>query len=362
MGVGEVPILLFFYPINGDDTVTTNDVLSGLHVSGVGNIATAEVLFATTMTSGFEGGFFLLEANGDDYNIVVRPLDANRNPIGTWSLTISSSTPWSGNLTGEADLAINIRFNTASAKINGMAFTLDDFVGGSGVLTDVQGLQFVDSSPSFDPVMVGIYRGPTDPLPAAGSASAMTGAVFNRAFPDNPITNDFAIAGVSSAVRSWGSVEGALKANIHLEGVAHKVYPENGAAPATLEIALEGLAVNGLLGTGYYMELMFAAPVTDPSDRIFIIEDCTMDNDRITVRPLDENRFPISTHSIEVSSGDWGDSLTPYTITYQNWGGTRTGRMVAGVLFGSFGFLPVERERLTAYGVFVLKTIMATLI
>jgi len=204
------------YPINGD-TVAVNESLSGLHVTAAANISTAEVAFATTVTNGFSGGFFVIEANGDDYNIVVRPLDANRNPISDWSLTISGSTPWSGNLTGEGEVALNVRFNTASVKINGLAFTLGDFTGGSGVLADVHGLQFVDSSPSFDPVMVGIYRGPTEALSSGSSASPMTGATFNRALTDNPITNDFAIAGISTASRDWTSLLGASTANIHVD-------------------------------------------------------------------------------------------------------------------------------------------------
>lgn len=331
------------YPIKGE-TVTPDEALVGLRINAAANITTAEVAFATTLTSSFSGGFFLLEANGDDFDIIIRPLDANRNLIGNWSLTLSGSgsagsysSCWSGNLTGEGETALDVRFNTASIKINGLAFTLDDFTGGSGVLDNVHGLQFVDASSSFDPVMVGIYRGPADAPLSSGSTSPMIGATFNRAFPDNPITNDFEITGISSAVRSWTSVEGAVKANLHLPGVLKRVYPKNGVAPATTENYLEGLKVNGILGTGYYMELMFATPVTDSGDRIFIIDDAR-DNDQITIRPLDADRFPISTHSIEVSSGDWGASLTPYTITYQPWGGAQTGREIAGVLFGLSDF------------------------
>ncbi|MDA3926097.1 MAG: hypothetical protein PF904_15485 [Kiritimatiellae bacterium] len=325
------------WPVNGE-TVTMNQALAGLRVNAITDASTAEVAFATTVTNGFPGGFFVLEANGDDYDIIVTPLDENSDPIGDWSLTLSSDTLWGDNLTGEGATALRVQLHIHLVTVNGMAFTLDDFTGGSGVLTDVCGLRFVDSSPSFDPVMVGIYKRPTeDPLPS-GSAFPMTSATFNRTFPDNPITNDFAFIDISTATRSWTSLVGASKANIHLPGADKLVYPENGSEPASRSAALEGLAVNGILGTGYYMELMFATPVTDQGDRIFIIEDSTMDNDQITIRPLDENRFPISTHSIEVSTGDWGGSLTPYTITYQNWGGTRIGRKVAGVLFGLSDF------------------------
>jgi len=96
--------------------------------------------------------------------------------------------------------------------------------------------------------------------------------------------------------------------------------------------------MNGVLATGYYLEFMFSSPVEDPSDRIFIIEDITFDKDPITVRPLDANRFPISTHSIEIGSGDWGASLTPNTMTYNAFGGTQTGRSVGGVTFGISDF------------------------
>ncbi|MDA3926095.1 MAG: hypothetical protein PF904_15475 [Kiritimatiellae bacterium] len=336
-------------PANGE-TVTADEALTGLHVNAAGNITTAEVAFATTVTSDFPGGFFVIESNGDDEGIVVRPLDADGNPIDDWSLTLSGSAPWSGNLTGEENItALDVRFNTGNAKINGLAFTLGDFTGGNGVLTNVKGLQFVDSSSTFDPIMVGIYSGSAaEPLVSGSTSSPMTAATFNRSFPDNPITNDFAITGISTASRDWNSVEGTATANIHVYSDSLIVYPINGIAPANKDAALEGPAVNGVLNTGYYVEFMFANPVEDLNDRIFIIDDITFDNNRnyIKVRPLDADRFPISTHSLELGPGDWGSSLTPYTITYNAWGGSNTGRSIAGVTFGisdfAGGTAPVE--------------------
>ncbi|MDA3926093.1 MAG: hypothetical protein PF904_15465 [Kiritimatiellae bacterium] len=326
------------YPANGD-SVTADESLIGLNINFPVNISTAEVMFASTVTSSSPGGFFLLEFNGDDYDFVIRPLDELRNPIGNWSLIISNSTAWSANLTGEKNVAFDIQFNSGTiGTINGLAFNLGDFTGGSGVLTDVCGLQFVDSSPSFDPVMVGIYQGPTEELSIGSTAQLVTAARFNRVFIDNPITNDFKITGISTAERDWNSVEGSAAANIYMAGTSYLVYPLNGTPPANKEAALEGLAVNGVLITGSSIELMFASPVENPGDRIFIIEDNTLDSDPITVRPLDADRFPISTHSLYISSSDWGGFLTPHSISYNHWGMTDTGRQIGGVAFGISDF------------------------
>jgi len=118
-------------PANGQ-TVSANEALLGLGVNFAGNISTAEVAFATTVTNGFPGGFFMVEVNGDDYDFVIRPLDENRNPIGNWSLTVSSATPWSGNLTGDGKMALDVQYDIGAGKINGLAFTLGDFAGGTG--------------------------------------------------------------------------------------------------------------------------------------------------------------------------------------------------------------------------------------
>lgn len=327
-----------YYPVNGS-AVSAAEALVGLNVNVAGNISTAEVTFATTVTNGFQGGFFLLDFSGDDYEVVVRPLDAGRNPIGNWSLTISTNTPWGENLTGAGKLGLNVRFtDSAVGGIGGLAFTLGDFTGGSGVLTDVKGLQIVDASPSCDLVMAGIYQKPTEALAYGSTAAPMTAAAFSRALTDNPITNDFQITGISTSVRDWKTVEGAATAHIHVYSDAILVYPQNGVTPASKEASLEGLSLNGLLNSGYYIEFMFATPVTSPRDRMFLIDDITFDYNAVTVRPLDANRFPISTHSLEIGAGDWGGTLTPNTITYNNWGGTQSGRKIGGVTFGLSDF------------------------
>ncbi|HNX34644.1 MAG TPA: hypothetical protein PKM57_08445 [Kiritimatiellia bacterium] len=333
-------------PANGR-TVSAAEALSGLGVNFAGNIATAEVIFATAVTNGFPGGFFLVEINGDDYDFVITPLDENRAPIGNWSLTIAGNTPWGTNLTGEGKSALDIQYDVGPGKINGMAFTLDDFTGGSGVLTGVKGLRFVDPSPSFDLDVVGIYHSPTQALAYGTAALPMTGATFSRTLDDNPITNDFQLTGISTALRAWDTVEGAVTANIHVTSETILVYPQNGNVPASPSAALRGLDMNGALNTGCHMEFMFATPIADPGDCIFVIDDITYDYNPITVRPLDQNRFPISTHSLRIKAGDWGGTLTANTITYQNWGGTSTGRRVGGVAFRLSDFAggasPLER-------------------
>ena len=323
------------WPQLGEAIAVTNESLVGLHVTFAGNISTAAVTFASTVTNGFSGGFFLLEVNGDDANIEIRPLDANGNRIGNWSLPINSSSQWSANLTGEGDVARPVRFfGVSDGKLCGLAFTLDDFTGGSGVLTDVKGLQLIDTSPTFDPMIVGIYNGPTEELTSGSTAAPMTAATFNRPLTDNPITNDFEISGISTADRDWNTVIGTATGNIHVPSDSILVYPLNGSAPANQEAAMEGLAVNGTLNTGHYMEYMFASPVEDATDRIFMIDDVTFDKNAVVVRPLDADRFPISTHSLTIGAADWGDALTPNSITYNNWGGTQSGRQIGGTTFG----------------------------
>lgn len=319
-------------PVSGA-SVSASEALTGLGVNFVGNIATAEVVFASTVTNGSLDGFFLVDVNGDDYNFVISPLDENRNPIGNWALTLSGSTLWGSNLTGEGKTALDIQYDAGPGKINGLAFTLDDFTGDSGVLTDVKGLRFVDDTPSFDPAVAGIYHGATQALTNGTTAIPMTGATFSRTLTDNPITNDFQVTGISTALRGWDTVEGAVTANIHVTSDTILAYPQNGIPPGSPSAALKGLAVNGVLNTGFCMEFMFATPVEDPQDCIFVIDDITFDYNPITVRPLDQYRFPISTHSLRVKAGDWGGTLTSNTITYQNWGGSSTNRRIGGVAF-----------------------------
>jgi len=345
-------------PVNGA-SVSVAEALSGLGVNFAGNIATAEVAFASSVTNGFSGGFFLVEANGDDYNFVITPLDRNRNPIGNWSLTFSGSTLWGTNLTGEGKTALDIQYDVGSGKINGLAFTLDDFTGSGGVLTDVYGLRFTDNTPSFDPAVAGIYRNATQALTNGATAFPLTSATFSRTLTDTPITNDFQLTGISTASRVWNTVEGSVTANIHVTGDTILVYPQNGVAPANPMAALKGLAVNGVLSTGFYMEFMFATPVEDPKDCVFIIDDITFDYNPITVRPLDPNRFPISTHSLRIKAEDWGGTLTTNTITYQNWGGAPQQAAKSGARHSAFPILQAARTRSNACGASALKIPMA---
>lgn len=337
-------------PANGS-AVSAAEALTGLGVNFAGNIATADVVFASAVTNGFAGGFFLVEVNGDDYDITVQPLDASRTPIGDWSLAISSATLWGTNLTGEGRTALDIQYDAGAGKINGLAFTLDDFTGGTGVLTNVTGLRLVDATPSADPAVAGIYFGPTQALAYGATALPLTGAAFSRELTDNPITNDFRITGISTAARDWNSVEGTAAANIHVTSDTILVYPQNGVAPASPSESLLGLDMNGVLNTGFFMEFMFASPVEDTHDCVFVIDDITFDDNPITVRPLDQNRFPISTHSLRISAGDWGGSLTANTITYQNWGGTSTGRKIGGVSFRLSDFAGGESPLVRLWGV-----------
>ena len=140
---------------NDGTPVSTAIALTGLTTSnGRTNMAQTDFSLGTTVNAGSSAVFFFGEINtaGQDGDAVrVQPL-AGGVPIGTWVLDIVAADygPQSGLMdvtNGVPDIATRIT-----------TFQLQDFTGGVGTLTGVDGLRLLDNvgADDFDPNVVGV--------------------------------------------------------------------------------------------------------------------------------------------------------------------------------------------------------------
>ena len=294
--------------------------LKGLNAGAVGVELGDDdrVMFDSPVTNSSDSGFFIIDMDWGD-TCVICPLDASTNKIAGWALHINNSE-----FGAELATLRSVMYSGGGSTqmgdyraFTGVSFTRNDFTNGSpDVLTDdVHGLSidgYVGGT-RLDVSVVGIYRGPTVAR-VQGSASKMTGATFDK-IVDNPMTNDFAVTGVSSVDTPviYG-ISGAQTVYQHgpLYDSANIIYPAGGVSPgsgyAGATNSMAGLDVNGTSGA-YIInsEFMFDKPLRNDKDGFFVIE--LQGNDTITILPLDSDRTPISTYSIEVAASDWGGDL-----------------------------------------------------
>ena len=298
----------------GTPPVDFADAVTNLTFKGAYNVRTSKVFFASTVTKETDGGFFAVDYRGED-DVYVYPLDSSGSRIGTWQLHLLNTDYGYATPNSECfvlkphGLQIRVRRSdnaTGNAQLGGAAFRLSDFTGGSGVLDNIKGLEFVDPDSTHDLIMVGIYRGPGESvLYRGGCAVPMRGATFDQPLV-NPMTNDFTLTGFTGAE----SITGPSNA-YQFDGVttdSRVIYPVNGVQP-TRTNALMGLDINGV-DDFVYWDFMFDDPVTNATDGFFIIEQIE-GYDSTLVFPLDADRRPISTYSIALLplSAQWNPPL-----------------------------------------------------
>jgi len=295
-------------PYLGTPPVDFADAVTNLTLKGAYNVMTSKVMFASSVTTETDGGFFAVDYGGDD-DVYVYPLDSSGARIGTWQLHLVSSNYGNSDVLRPHGLQVRVRRYdnaTGNAQLGGAAFRLSDFTGGCGVLNNVKGLEFVDPDLTFDLIMTGIYRGPGESvLYRAGRAAPMRNATFDQPLV-NPMTNDFSLTGFAGAESITGP-----SAAFQFDGVSGDssvIWPSNGIQP-TRTNALLGLEINGIANSVYW-DFMFSDPVTNAVDGFFIIDQNEM-HEATLVFPLDADRRPISTYSIALlpTSTQWGAAL-----------------------------------------------------
>jgi len=289
-----------YRPFNGTLAANTQEALTGLSLSLVFNGGTYTTFFASAVHAGADEGFFIAENDGND-DIEIFPLGSDGERIGSWSLVISNTVWGVGDLLRPHGHMISLRKTGTTSvhryEYNGLAFKLDDFSGGSGVLDNVMGLEIV-TLPGYglDLVMAGIYRGPGVPLLAqAGRPFRIPSATFTPVYTNASgyVTNDYDLISIGGAA----SISGPTNAySFDSRGASSLMYPDSGIAPSTTDEALLGLGMNGVRDIGY-RDIMFAEPITNANDGFFIIEEAYYSNPNF-VYPLDADRRPISTYAI----------------------------------------------------------------
>ena len=283
-----------YSPLLGSPPADFNEAVTGLTLDGAFNFRTGRVMFASSVTTETDGGFFTADYKGED-DIYIYPLDSSGTRIGTWSIHLVPEDYSTGSILephGSQIRVINISGGTGNSELQGAAFELSDFTGGSGVLNNVQGLEFVDESPSYDLIVAGIYRGPArSMLYSAGRAVVMRGATFDAPITD-PMTNDFALTGFAEAESITGPSQ-LYQFDARTDGAV--IWPQNGVQP-TRTNSLMGLDINGVNSLEYW-DFMFDDPVTNAADGFFIVEH-RESPDAALVFPLDADRRPISTYAI----------------------------------------------------------------
>lgn len=295
-------------PYLGTPPVDFADAVTNLTLSGAYNCMTSKVMFASSVTTATDGGFFAVEYGGDD-DAYVYPLDSNGARIGSWQLHLLISNYGNREVLRPHGLQVRVRRSdnaTGNNQLGGAAFRLSDFTGGSGVLNHVKGLEFVDSTPTFDLLMAGIYRGPGESvLYRAGRAVGMRNATFDQPLV-NPMTNGFALTGFAGAESLTGPSQAYQFDGVSTDSSV--IWPSNGIQP-TRTNALLGLEINGIANSVYW-DFMFATPVTNAVDGFFIIEQLET-CEATLVFPLDAERRPISTYSIALlpNFAQWSPAL-----------------------------------------------------
>ena len=309
-----------YWPVNGTSPGSDVAAITGLTLAVSANKSPYTVMFADEAHANANEGFFLVELGGNDAGFNVYPLGSDGSRIGAWVLSITNTSQWGGNHVlyphgyclslGKGGAA------TTCQSLGGVAFTLGDFAGGSGVLNHVMGLEIDNSAAGLDLVMAGLYKGPGQSvISLAGRAFQMQSATFSATSGD-PITNDYDLVGIG------GAASIAAPTNAYpFDGrnTSYLLYPQNGTPPSSTVDALLGFGMNGVRDIGYW-DFMFAEPVTNANDGFFIIEEAYYFGPHF-VYPLDANRRPISTYAIAAlpSLSAWNRQDAPYLMNTLTW-------------------------------------------
>jgi hypothetical protein len=301
----------YWYPIDGTDPGSGAAAVLGLDGSGLVNDDAVSYFFDTTITNGFDGGFFVFESGGED-SYSFEPIGVDSNIISGYTVVIDKDRDMFRKV--ENHMGIQCVMRRANGETHnrdhyGAAFTLDCFTNGSGesLTNDVIGLKIkYNVSGNADILMVGMYKGPVDP-PESGIASPITAATFDPLPKGSTYTNDVDIASVQSIYSESDSVSGPSSVAVLRHGSQSTYYPVGGTNPGAgttgYTNAILGLSINGFLQS-VITEHMFDRPVRQPDDGFFIIEHSG--NDFIKVRPLDADRAPISTYSTRIDQNMYG--------------------------------------------------------
>lgn len=152
----------YFWPIGGSNPGSKEATATGLWVRGLVNAWRVHYVMAAPVT-GAKSGFFLTEhaAALDDGRI--RPLDANGNPIGAWSVSVAS-TSWGGALTSSRMSWANVPSPGNLSDFVGVVVRLEDFKGGTGTLNEAWGISIEDADKTLDPMTVGSFTVVSPPL------------------------------------------------------------------------------------------------------------------------------------------------------------------------------------------------------
>ena len=295
-----------YRPFNGVMPTSTQEALTNLTLSTIYNGGTYTLMFAGTVHAGAEEGFFIVENDGND-TIQIYPLGSDGERIGSWMLQIGSGDWGSGDFLRPHGRHMSMR-KTGSTSVhryefNGLAFTLADFTGGTGILDNVQGLEITNTG--LDLMMAGIYRGPgVSILGLAGRPFRMPSATFSTVYTNSSgyITNEYELVSIGCA-ESIAAPTNAY--SFDSRGSGNLLYPLGATPPSSTDEALLGFGISGVRDIGY-RDIMFAVPVTNANDGFFIIEESYYSNAHF-VYPLDANRRPISTYAIAAlpSSSAW---------------------------------------------------------
>lgn len=309
-----------WYPANGSDPGSDEAAACGLNGAALINADNSIWYFNTIVTNGFDGGFFVFEVGGTD-SFRFQPLGVDSNVIAGYSVVIDGNRDMVEKLESFMGLnwilrAVNGYSGDYANAIYGASFTLECITNavGESLTNAVKGLKLTYVTGNADPVMVGIYKGPTDPQPVPGHASPITAATFTPPLAGSPpYSNDAAVVSVRSADSESWSVCAPSSVAVFKHNGQHVYFPFNGTnpdpnpgAPYTegYTNALVGLNVNGIANL-FVTEHMFDRPVRKATEGFFIIEH--NGDDFILVRPLDINRCPISTYSVRIADVMMGD-------------------------------------------------------
>ncbi len=156
-----------YWSYNGSEVDGVAALASARLDAGLLNIGTIDFDFETAV--GTSDWFFLSDSVGSTESITIRPLDASGNLIGSYSLTLDTSTWGLGESLSNPDFTgtnqwlldhgadeNNQTVNNNVASIVGITFQLSDFTGDSISLDGVvQGIR-IEGGGAFDPSVVGL--------------------------------------------------------------------------------------------------------------------------------------------------------------------------------------------------------------
>ena len=303
------------WPIGGTQPSSKEDAVLGLNGASCNNASVGDYIFETTVTNGFDGGFFIFEFGGND-DVRVVPLDANGDLIPGYGLYLDDNLDFNQRLLNQNNIVWRYTTGGTSAyntHLYAASFRLATFTNGVGesLTGDVKGVRLIDDigGATFDTIMVGVYQGPSE-SPVCGSPSPVTEVTFTPPLETNTnrYSNDVSVAKVECADSTSYSVRSPDMVSVfaHINGDTY--FPINGVDPGEKTIgytnALLDLNINGVVNT-YFTEYMFDKPVKNLDEGFFIIE--LGGNDfSVWVRPLGADRYPISTYSVLLEPPVWG--------------------------------------------------------